>query len=368
MIAGSSLPARAAIVALLISVSACGTAPERSAAVPAKRYPWDRRTADCFEGAALRQIPKHCQAPEWSDFAEAKEHFESLFFVEPDYELVERAANELGFSKARFPSGEYHFEALYQSMVERFQFAGVRGEARAKAWSETNGGKGYAQLAQALVYYGYATSVRTKRAARTVSPEAWELYYANLERASSVLDAASPELMRTGPWHALKVSIAFEHPKYARERLKLLQAAVAAWPDYLALYVIPMEKLHPEHGGSFELMEGVAQFTLSLTRATHGAAMYALAYENIFRTVRVYTIKDSNVDWLTLRQGIGDIERRRDIRSPLLWKNFAQLACNMRDQATARHLYALYDDLVSGALPDPSDPCRAFALASSSAF
>src|SRR3954464_5878902 len=104
MIAGSSLPARAAIVALLISVSACGTAPERSAAVPAKRYPWDRRTTDCFEGAALRQIPKHCQAPEWSDFAEAKEHFESLFFVEPGYKPVERAATKLAFPKRGSPA------------------------------------------------------------------------------------------------------------------------------------------------------------------------------------------------------------------------------------------------------------------------
>ena len=163
----------------------------------------------------------------------------------------------------------------------------------------------------------------------------------------------------------MKVSIAFEHPKYATERLKILQTAVAAWPDYLTLYVIPMERMHPKRGGSFELMEGVAQFTLSLTHATQGAAMYALAYERLFRTETAYSLNDSNVDWLLLKVGIRDIERQRAV-TPLLWKNFAQLACQVRDKPEARRLYEIYDARLSASLPplpDNSDPCRAFAMA-----
>jgi hypothetical protein len=357
MLAGFLPLARRAVSAVLIASAAHAVADET-------KYPWDQRPPGCFEPATLAQRPRYCNAPEWTDFADSKRKFDRLL-AEPDYQLVDRAAGELGFSQARFPSGEYHFEALYLSMVSNFQFTGAHGASIAKEWLQTAGQQGYGQLAQALVYYGRATNARTNRAARTVSPEAWELYYQNLEQSYATLEAASPRLKATGPWHALKVSLVFEHPKYAGERLKVLQAAVAAWPDYLALYVIPMERMHPQRGGSFELMEGVAQFTLSLTRATQGAAMYALAYERVFRTENAYTLNDSNVDWLLLKEGIRDIERRRSV-TPLLWKNFAQLACQVDDQPEARRLYDIYDGILNGSLgsmTDESDPCRAFAMA-----
>jgi hypothetical protein len=356
MPAGFSPLVRHAVSALLIASAAHAAADE-------KRYPWDQRPPECFERAALASPPRYCDAREWTDFAGSKGKFDRLL-VEPDYELIDRAAGELGFSQARFPSGEYHFEALYLAMVANFQFTGAHGATIAKEWLQA-APHGYAQLAQALVYYGRATNARTNRAARTVSPEAWELYYGNLEQAYVALEATSPALKRTGPWHALQLSIAFEHPKYASERLKTLQAAVTAWPDYLALYVIPMERMHPTHGGTFQLMEGVAQYTLSLTRATQGAAMYALAYERVFRMESAYTVNNSSVDWLLLKEGIRDIERRRAV-TPLLWKNFAQLACQVRDRPEARRLYDMYDGLLNGSLPavaDESDPCRAFAMA-----
>ena len=351
----SSHPARLALAAFSIVVSAGAFAGET-------RYPWDQRPAECFQPSAKVRPPKYCAPPAWTDFAESKRNVDRLLADPEDYELIERAAGELGFSGARFPSGEYAFEALYLSMVGNFQFSGASSAALAKGWLDAAGAEGYAQLAQAIVYYGRAWTVRTNRAPRTVSPEAWELYYSNLEQGNATLDAASPKLKKTGPWHALKVSIAFEHPKYARERLKLLQAAVTAWPDYLALYVIPMERMHPNRGGSFELMEGVAQYTLSVTRASQGAAMYALAYERVFRTEQQYTLEDSEVDWLTVKEGIRDLERRRVVTAPLLWKNFAKLACQLSDRPEARRLYRLHDALLHDALPDEADTCRAFAM------
>ena len=354
MIADFSLRARLASTAVLIALCCCASAAE-------KKYPWDHRPSSCFEPAAAERASDQCSAPPWADFALSKRNFDRLL-VEPDYELIERAAGELGFSRARFPSGEYHFEALFLSLRSYFQFAGPRGASVANDWRRAAGPDSYAALAQALVYYGNAWAVRTNRSRRTVSPEAWELYYGQLEQANATLEGASPRLKQTGAWHALKLNIAFEHPKLSSERLKLLQAAVAAWPDYLDIYVIPMERMHPKNGGSFELVEGVAQFSLSLTRPTQGVAMYALAYERVFRSANQYTIAESNVDWMLLKEGIRDIERQRTVK-PLLWKNFAQLACQVRDQAEAQHLYRLYDISLNSATGEDFDPCRAFANA-----
>jgi hypothetical protein len=330
--------------------------------MPAARLLRARLVAAALAGAAASGAfaAGEPHPAEWIDFAQSKRKFDRLL-ADPDYDLIERAANELGYSRARFPTGEYHFEALYLSMVGMIQLTGVQGARIAKEWTAAKGAYGYAQLAQALVYYGRAWTVRTNQAAHTVSPEAWELFYSNLEQANSTLDSASARLKQSGPWHALKLSVAFHHPRYKSERLRLLQTASSAWPDYLAVYTIPMEIVHPKRGGSFELMEGVARFALSSTQGSHGAAIYALVYERAFRTDRDYSIASAMADWATLKQGFRDLESRRPL-PPLLWRNFANLACHMRDKVEARRLYAIYDRLRDDTMAEDSDPCRQFAM------
>jgi len=326
-----------------------------------KVFPWDARPPECFGTSALAQagsLDPRCRAPAWTDFAHTRWNFDGLL-ADPDYDLIERAANELGFSEKRFPSGEYHFEALYLSMVGTFQYTGPHGARIAREWTAAKGPDGYSKLAQALVYYGRAWNMRGGRAPHTISPEAWELFYSNLELANGALDSASDKLKRTGPWHALKLNVAFDHPKYASERLNLVKAASAAWPDYLAVYTIPMEKLSPKNGGSFDLVEGAARYAFSLTKGSYGAGIYALAYERVFRTGNSYTIADSAVDWPLMKQGMRDLEGRSDV-PPTLWRSFAQLACQKRDAAETRRLYALYDNRRTTSVAPDSDACRSF--------
>lgn len=323
--------------------------------------PWSAECRERFEAWAAGRVDSlgpECQTPAWSDFAQSKFTVDGLL-ADPNYDRLDSAANELGFSDKRFPTGEYHFEALYLSM-EFFQARGPRGARIAREWAAAKGLEGYARLAQALVYYGRAWDLRGGRDPRTLSPEAWELFYSNLELANGALDTASPRLKQTGPWHALKLSVAFDHPKYKDERLKLVKAASAAWPDYLAVYTIPMEKVGPNYGGSFELVEGVARYALSLTQATHGAAIYALAYERLFHFEGRYTIAQSRADWGLMKQGIRDLEKRSD-SWPVLWRSFANMACQFRDPAETQRLYAVYDKKRDPDIPPDTDACRSFA-------
>lgn len=327
-----------------------------------KPYPWDHRPRKCFEPAPAKPDPSfasHCKAPGWTDFEQAKRNFVRLF-IDPDFDLVERASNELGFSLERFPTGEYRFEALYEAMVVRFQYSSSIGEHLAMGWMHAKGPGGYAKVAEALVQYGRGWDVRGRKDPRIVSPEAWELFYGKLEEAYATLDSASPKIKQTAPWHSLRLSIAFQHPKLKVDRLKALRAASAAWPDHLPVYTIPMELMHPNRGGSFELMEAVGQFALEKTRASHGAAIYALVYERIFRKDGKFTVADSMADWGTLKQGFRDLEARR-IGQPSTWKNLAALACQARDRPEARRLYSLYDNARNTMTPENPDPCRTFA-------
>ena len=238
-------------------------AQENLLAKPAKKYPWDQRLPRCFEGTPehvrmMMSVADFCQYRGWVDYAETKSRVDMLMLRE-DFDLVERAENELGYSSERFNSGQYFFDAWYLSLDSMSKF-GDHGAARASNWAKAKGSDGYARLAEALARYGEAWQARGGGYSNTVTPEGWELYRRKLDEADVALEAASPKVKQMGPWHAMKLRLAFENPKLRPSRLELLRAASKAWPDYMAIYLVPMNYAHPRWGGSFEQMDAVARF------------------------------------------------------------------------------------------------------------
>lgn len=65
------------------------------------------------------------------------------------------------------------------------------------------------------------------------------------------------------------------------------------------------------------------------------------------------------MDWNLMKQGFRDMESQK---APIgIWKNFAALACQMRDQKEALRLYQLHDRTSPGSR-ETSDSCRNFAM------
>lgn len=332
-----------------------------------QRYPWDKRWKKCF--ADPKEFPdvltlRDCRPPEWNDYRQARLNVFSLVGANPNYDLLDRASNELGFSRQKFPTGEYLFEALFYALddaMETISRSSTGAAQRfAEEWSRAKGDDGYARLMRAVVQYHEAWQARGTGYANTVTPEGWKLFFSKLEEANATLDSSSAKLKETGAWHALKLRLVFAHPKFKNDRMKVVQDATAAWPDYLAVYSIPMAYMHPRWGGTYELMEGVAQLALQKTRTEQGAAMYALVYEDQFRADCDCTLADSKVDWPTMKQGMRDVESHYAV-TPDRLKHFAGMACQMRDRDEAKRWYGAYDKLKR---PDPDeapDPCRVFA-------
>lgn len=349
----------AAALAFATAVMAQPTPPDL-ADVP-KQYPWDHRPRKCFLPGDGPSFDPQCRFSNWPDYATAKGRVDRLF-ADPDYDLIERAEKELGFSKETFATGEYHFDAWYLSLQANFRHQPHTAGAKVREWASRKGQGGYVRMAEALTLYGEAWQARGSGFSNTVSPEAWKLYHAKLMAADKVLEAASPELRQTGPWHALKLEIAFQHPEQEERRLPLLKAASAAWPEYDKIYLVPMRFAHPRWGGSFEVMDAVARFAMEQTGSRKGAAFYSLLYEQATRGERRYTLRDMNADWNLLKQGFRDVEAR-GAAQPWIWRNFARLACQIRDKEESRRLYELYDKHRNSAqAAESSDSCRAFAM------
>jgi hypothetical protein len=336
------------------------TLPPDLPSVP-KQYPWDQRPRKCFMPGDAAKFDPQCRLSNWPDYATSKGRVDRLF-IEPDFDLVERAEKELGFSKEKFASGEYYFDAWYLSLQVMFRHQAQLGGKNVKEWAARKGADGYVKLAEALVHYGEAWEARGRGFANTVAPEAWKLYYTKLVQANQALDSASASLKQTGPWHALKLEIAFQNPDQEKERLALLEAAIVAWPDYTKIYQVPMRFAHPRWGGSFELMDGIARFSMEKTKAQRGAAYYALLYELAVRGESRFTLQDTKVDWSLMKQGFRDLETG-GAAPQYIWRNFARLACQMRDREEAQRLYVLFDKHKNPSqASEPTDSCRVFAM------
>jgi hypothetical protein len=334
-----------------------------TATVQPRKYPWDMRPNKCFANPDAKKIaPQQCaDKPDWPDFPTTWERV-GMLFDRLDYDNIEQAEKELGFSDNRFETGEYYFHVWLGSMRQTFQVNPGIGAGIVKDWAARKGTEGFVTLADALVRYGEAWAARGSGYSSTVSPEAWAIYHRKLSEANQALDSASARLKKTGPWHAVKLEIAFQIPKQQRERLELLKVAIAAWPDYPPIYGIPMRFAHPQWGGSFELLDAIARFAVEQTKANQGAGLYPILYDTVLRGDPSNTLKDTKADWELMKQGFRDIDEKRGGRS-WMWKNFAGMACQMRDRDEARRLYVLYDRLKKPSNePEETDACRVFAM------
>lgn len=340
-------------LAALTAVLICAVA---QAQMPmTKKYPWDQRPNKCFmpgaEGGA------ECKSNDWPNFGETQRRVSRLL-VEPDLELIERAAHEVGFSRERFESGEYRVEAWDAAFRSFFDAWADDARELASAWTKAKGTQGYAPYVQALAARSEAWKARGSGYSNTVTREAWEIYRKKLAEADAFLETASPQLRQAAPWHMTKLRIAFERGE-GPPPIAGLKRATEQWPDYLPLYTMSMYFLSPKWGGSFEQMEAVARYASEATRERSKPAMYVLVWE---RNLRVnpdatYTLRDTRVDWDLMKQGF------RELENSAAWmpRRFAELACQMRDRDETRRLYAIADRQ-SSAPASGADPCRAFAM------
>jgi len=234
-------------------------------------------------------------------------------------------------------------------------------------WTEAKGDQGFVKVFEALQWQGNAWAARGGGFARTVAPEAWDLFYKNLARANAVLDTASPKVRHSGPWYLLKLRLAFEDAKLNLKASDLIAEAAKSWPDSIDLARIPMDFAHPKWGGSFAAMDEAARAATKRSSKHLGMGMYPLLYAATFGGDGRFTLADTHVDWPMMKQGFHALEPTK-FADPATWHRFAKFACDMRDQEEAKRLYAIRDAKKAATTSNPSsfnsdaDACHAYAF------
>lgn len=348
---------------LTLALVLAGYAPFASAqptAAGAHRYPWDNRPAKCFASPEAASFEPCKPRADWPDLFTANMRFQSLLMAakadDDGFDLVERAANELGRSAQRFPNGEYYFESLHLALTSLLRVHGEQGSALMQKWADAVPTSDIALVALALSRREQAWAARGHGYANTVSPEGWKLYAAKLDEADALLEKAPPALRQTGSWQIARVLVTWENARLKPNRVDVLHAATELWPDAAPLYRIPFEYAEPKYGGSMQYMDAIAQ----LAAKKGGAALYAQIYARHFSGHGQYTLADSAVNWKLMKQGFRELESRPGM--PTRWQFFAKAACQMRDKDEARRLYALQDRTGGASTSTEPDPCREYAM------
>ena len=353
---------RTAFYAILIAWTFWVDAAHSQPLSSSDRYPWDARPNKCF--APDVEPIWVCQENNWPDFSTTVSRVQSLLMVgQADQEtaLLNKAGIDLALGSQKFSTGQYQFEAWY--LANESQLSIVDGDVLSfvEGWRQSAGAASPALLVNVIALIKQAWQGRGGGYANTVSAEAWDIFYKKLSEADALLDSASSEVKRSGPWHILKVKLAFTQRVSPSRRLDILKAAIAAWPDSTALYDTPMRMSSPVWGGSFEQMDAIARTAAQASKSRSSAAMYAIVYERAFSYSSRYLLSSTKIDWNLAKQGFRDIEQSGQF-PPWIWENFANLACQMRDRDEARRLYALNDVQTEGSESQKNtDPCRAFA-------
>ena len=345
---------------VIFAATTCGNVQANSAA-PASavgRYPWDNRPNKCL---ASTDLSAACKEDNWPNLPDSVRRFQTLL-TDPDHDaaLLVRASNELGASTQRYPTGEYHFEALYLAIESQFYGADDQDAEAIGRWKKASVKPGFEIFGEAMYEWRKAWAARGKGYAASISPEAWKIYYDKLNRSLSILKTAPADVQKSGPYHILTLELTYSIPELKAQRLNALDAATTAWPFSATLYGVATRFAQPRWGGSFLEMDGIAQLAAKRTSQHIGDSMYAIVYERAFRRGSNYSLRESRVNWPRLKLAFRDVEKH-SLGAEWLSRNFAELACQMRDRDEAVRLFRASDIKVPRSAASETDPCRAFA-------
>ena len=266
-------------------------------------------------------------------------------FQADDYAQLEKMADELRRTKARFPEGIWKltsfYHGLYLSSEEKNKAKWKAWFNRIDAWKQMFPNSITAPVVEAKGLTGYAWLARGGGFAHTVTEECWRLFRERLGQAQKVLETAARKPARCPVWYEAMQTVAlgqcWDREKYDR----LFKEAVSKEPTYYEYYFRKAYYLEPKWHGEPGDVERFAEEAAKVDDPDEGMTIYtriAWSYrtsDNLFR--------DTEFKWSKMKQGFLDIEKSYP-NSTWNLNAFCRYACAAGDKETARALFKRIGD------------------------
>jgi hypothetical protein len=262
-----------------------------------------------------------------------------MFYNSRKFDELEKRANELRISKARFGNGSRKLFQFYDALGCRDdepESMWRLHEQIHQDWEKAMPHSVTARIAHADFLYDYAFHARGYGFANTVTRQGWELFAQRLAQARKILDEVKHWETKCPMWWRVYMSLALGEGWSRSDYETLFTEAKAFDPQFWgydvarALYLLPRWHGQP---GDWEYA------TDEETKRPGGLGMEIYArvvsvqrgyYKNIFQ--------ESNASWPKTSQGF-ELMRQRYPESLEILSAYCQLACLAGDRPQAKKLF-----------------------------
>ena len=266
-------------------------------------------------------------------------------FQAGDYARLEKMADELRRTKARFKEGTWKLTRFYEGSIP-----GSRETDEAKwkewfdkiaAWKKMFPDSITEPVVEAEGLTHYAWVARGCGFANTVTDEGWRLMSERLAQARQVLETAAKKPARCPGWYAAMQLVALGQGWDLEKYDRLFKEAVSKEPTYYEYYHKKAYYLEPKWHGKPGDAERFAEEAAKVDDPGEGMAIYARIAWSYRKPSELF--RETQFQWSKMKQGFLDIEKSYPDSTWNL-NNFCRFACAAGDKETARALFQRIGD------------------------
>jgi len=261
-----------------------------------------------------------------------------------DFDKLDRAADSVRSSRARFPGGVWKLYIFYEAITQLPP--GAFGEAAwnnriqiLERWRKQSPKSITAAPALAGAYMNWAEAARGTDWASNVSQQGWQSMAKRVQQAKAVLDESTHLPARCPYWYELMQQIALMQGWDRQKTRALFEEAVAFEPEFYPYYREYANYLLPRWYGDEGEVQAFANDVLKKVGGKYGEFLY-------FQIATVANCHCDNevvnlgtMSWPKIKDGYAAANELYGGQSELQMNRFAYLTCRLRDLPAARDVF-----------------------------
>lgn len=279
---------------------------------------------------------------------EAMEYHKKL--VSWRYEEIEKAAKDARENDLKTSDGQPLLSAIYGG-ISGCEDVGCRyltdivywnlKKEKLEEWMSKHPESTTAKVGYAGYFIQLGWFYRGKGYAKTVSDQSMSLYKENLEKARILLEDCSEEVRKDAGWNYAMLEVAFYQGWPKEEFEKIYNKAITLHPNYLPIYFLKANYLHPKWHGSRDEYKAYIGAVVEATKPEFGNELYArLHWSSSGRDL----FSRDLAEWKLMSKGFEEITAKY----PDIWNvnNYAKYSCLAGDKQKLSELLILMGNQV----------------------
>jgi hypothetical protein len=251
-------------------------------------------------------------------------------FLKKEYDKLDRGLKNLVESQRRFFGGESAHEGIAEAL-KMISWEIPEVAQMADQWHAAVPSSYFAHYAKARAAYDAAWAIRGGGAASSVSGESWAMFRSHLDEAERLLNEAPQELKSLPLWHTLMMGVLSDNSKNEMRVEQIFIDAIDRWPTNFEFYKWRLNRLLPQWGGSWELIDASIRHWTERVEKTEGRSLYARLYIDLLES-RNLTPERTLMDWSLMKKSFDDLVRLYPHGGFRL--QYAAYSCFARDKKT----------------------------------